>query len=546
MKMFVESGVSGADGSVVSGLIKTSRQHRCPGSNWQLGGVIRLFLALFFAGLLLTGCASLPENYPRAESTAFADHESTEIGSYFAKTAAKHPGKSGFGIIRYGRPAFTARVAMSDLAEETLDVQYYIWEADATGRILIDRLVRAADRGVRVRLLLDDINIKGRDAYVAALDTHPNIEIRMFNPFANRETPGLGFLSDFNRVNHRMHNKLMVMDNALALIGGRNIGNHYFDVADDANFRDLDIAAGGPVVPEISSVFDRFWNGKWSYPIGALLDRTYTEADMRATVAKLREHMALDDYPHPLDQDVATLKSELRGLFDDFIWAPGQIVWDDPDSLEREGATSEMIEALVRRLDRVDEELLIESAYFVMRGPGVEKLAGLVDNGVRVRVLTNSLASNDVLAAHAGYAERRDDLLAGGVELHELRPYPGPVQKEIVAGTSKAALHTKAIVFDRKDVFIGSLNLDPRSLDINTEAGLYVESPELAQQVIAYMDEGVTPENSYRVLLDEDGDLYWITEVDSQEVRYSKDPESTGMQRFTSGFIEILPVEGQL
>ncbi len=496
--------------------------------------------------LLLGGCASLPENYPRTSSTAFENPESTTIGSYFAKKAARYPGKSGFAIIRYGRQAFTSRVALVDLAQETLDVQYYIWEADETGRILIDRLVRAADRGVRVRVLLDDINIKGRDAYAAAIDAHPNIEIRMFNPFANRGTPGLGFLTDFNRVNHRMHNKLMIMDNAVAIVGGRNIGNHYFNVAEDANFRDLDIAAGGPVVRETSSVFDHFWNGEWSYPISALADRTYTEADMRVTVEKLREQIALDDYPHPVDQDVAELKAELMAHFDDFIWAPGQIVWDDPASIQREGATSKLLEGLARRLDRADEEVLIEVAYFVARDRGVDKLTGLVDKGVKVRILTNSLASNDVLAAHAGYAERRDDLVAGGVEIYELRPYPGAVAKDVVAGSSKAALHTKAVVFDRKDVFIGSLNLDPRSLDINTEAGLYVESPELAQQVIAYMDEGVTLENSYRVELDENGDLSWVTLVDGQEVPFNKDPESSGMQRFTAGFIKILPVEDQL
>jgi putative cardiolipin synthase len=204
------------------------------------------------------------------------------------------------------------------------------------------------------------------------------------------------------------------------------------------------------------------------------------------------------------------------------------------------------MEGLANRLSLVEDEVLIESAYFVPRDPGIEKLAGLVEDGARVRVLTNSLVSNDVLAAHAGYAERREDLVAGGVELYELRAYPDSVDKNLVAGSSKAALHTKAVVFDREDVFIGSLNLDPRSLDINTEAGLYVESPELAQQVIAYMDSGVSAENSYRVVQDDDGRLYWITEIDGREVRFHKDPDSTGMQRFMSWFIEILPVEGQL
>ena len=509
-------------------------------------GLLKPLCLVLAAGLLLAGCASLPQDYPRTSSTAFAEPERTAIGRYFSGASAKHPGESGFALVRYGRPAFTLRVAMTELAEKTLDVQYYIWEPDATGRILAERLARAADRGVKVRLLLDDINLKGRDAAVASLDAHPNIEIRLFNPFANRGVPGLGFLTDFDRVNHRMHNKLMVADNAVAIVGGRNIGNHYFNVAEDANFRDLDIAAGGPVVREISSVFDRFWNGEWSVPIGVLMDRPYTEQDLRTALEAVREQIAVDDYPYQLDQDVATLESELTNLFDDLIWAPGAILWDDPASIQREGVTSDMMEGLARRLGRVETELLIESAYFVPRDPGVEVLKGLVDRGARVRILTNSLASNDVLAAHAGYAKRREKVVAAGVELHELRPYPGPVSKDVVAGSSKAALHTKAVVFDRKDVFIGSLNLDPRSLDINTEAGLYVESPELAAQVIAYMDEGVATENSYRVLLDEEGDLVWVTEDNGREIRYDKDPDSSLGQRFTAGFIRLLPVEGQL
>jgi putative cardiolipin synthase len=197
-------------------------------------------------------------------------------------------------------------------------------------------------------------------------------------------------------------------------------------------------------------------------------------------------------------------------------------------------------------MDTLQEELLIESAYFVVKDRGIESARLFNERGVRVRVLTNSMASNDVLAAHAGHAERRKQLVENGVELYELRPDAGAPRKKMISGESKASLHTKAMVFDRESVFIGSYNLDPRSSSINTEAGLYVESPELARQVIEYMDVGVQPENSYRVLLDEDGDLVWVTEDDGVEVRYHKDPESTFWQRFMSGFIILLPVEHQL
>ena len=522
----------------------------CPQGRLSASGVfdlLRSYSLILLASLLLVGCANVPKGYPRIHSTAFQGHDSTTIGKYFAKAAGRHPGKSGFAIIRQPRPAFTSRVALTELAEKTLDLQYYIWEPDSTGRILAERLLRAADRGVRVRLLVDDITLAGRDAAVASLDAHANIEIRVFNPFAHRKARALDFIADFNRVNHRMHNKLMVMDNAVAILGGRNIGDHYFGVDTEANFRDLDIVAGGPVVREISQVFDHFWNGVWSVPTAALGDRPYSDADLRATLKSGRAEIATASYyPHPLDQDVAQLKSQLLGIFDDFIWAPGRIAWDDPESIRREGKTSKMAEGLFKRLALLESELLIESAYFVPRDPGIETLKELNERGIRIRVLTNSLASNDVLAAHAGYSKRRDELIKAGVELYELRPDPGPVSKRLLAGTSKAALHTKAIVFDRRDVFIGSLNLDPRSGDINTEAGLYVESPELAAQVVEYMDQGVHPHNSYRVLLGEDGDLYWITEVDSEQQRYDKDPKSTAMQRSVAGFIRILPIAVQL
>lgn len=502
-----------------------------------------LFLLLV---VLSTGCATLPENYPRTNSTAFQDYQDTSVGQLFEEVAVQHPGESGFAIIRRGRTAFTARIALTALAEKSLDVQYYIWEADATGRILADRLVQAADRGVRVRVLVDDINLAGRDAIVASMDAHPNIEIRIFNPFANRDTRMFDFLIDLNRINHRMHNKLMVMDNAVAIVGGRNIGDHYFGVATDANFRDLDIAAAGPVVRETSEVFDHFWNGDWAAPIAALVKRPYTRADLVAARETMRERMADDNYPYPLDQDVGDLMSELASIRDRFVWAPGRIVWDDPAAI-REGITEGiMIQGLFQKAETLQHEILIESAYFVTQDKAFEAVRKLTERGVRVRLLTNSLASNDVVAAHAGHAKRRQKLIANGMELYELRPDAGAVRQRVAVGESRAALHTKAIVFDRESVFIGSFNLDPRSASINTEAGLYVESPELAQQLAAYMDEGVQPQNSYRVLLDEEGELVWVTEVDGREVRYHREPETSFGQRFMSGFIMLLPVEHQL
>jgi len=509
--------------------------------------LVRTCMLLMVVDVLFTGCASVPKDYPRTPSTAFPDYASTAIGAYFEKAAASHPGQSGFAIFPDGSRAFTARIVMTELAEKTLDLQYFSWDADATGRILAERLVRAADRGVRVRILVDDLNLKGRDAVVAALDAHPNIEIRLFNPFVHRSAHLLDFIADFDRVNHRMHNKLFVMDNAVTIIGGRNIGNHYFEVHQQVNFRDLDVAAGGPVVREASGVFDHFWNSDWAVPIRAIVDRPATEADLRRVVQTGHEQIAKEPYPYPLDQDVAGLKSELTAIFDTLIWAPGHMIFDDPNEIKQYGRTTTMTESFYRRIERLNSELLIEVPYLVVRERGLAAVKRLHDRGVRIRVLTNSLASNDVLAAHAGHAEHRDELIAAGVELYELRSDPAVKKRTFyLSGSSQSTLHNKVMVFDRKDVFIGSLNLDPRSGDINTEAGLYIESPDLAAQVIAYMDEGVLPQYSYRVLLDADGDLYWVTETNGKIEQYDHDPNSTAWQRAKVRLIRMLPVMNQL
>jgi putative cardiolipin synthase len=521
-------------------MILTSAAH-------PLAGLARACMLLALAGALGAGCASVPKEHPRTASTAFPNYARTAFGAYFEKAAANHPGQSGFVLFPDGPRAFTVRIAMTELAEQTLDLQYFAWEADVTGRILAERLVRAADRGVRVRILVDDLNLQGRDAVVAALDAHPSIEIRLFNPFAHRSAHLLDFIADFDRVNHRMHNKLFVMDNAVAIVGGRNIGNHYFEVHQHVHFRDLDVLAGGPVVREASGVFDHFWNSDWAVPIRAVVDRPATEAELRRAVEAGRKQIAEDPYPYPLDQDVADLRSELNQILGALVWAPGHLIFDDPEEIEAHGRTITMTELFYRRVGRLDSELLIEVPYFVVRERGLEEVKRLSDRGVRVRVLTNSLASNDVLAAHAGHAEHRKEFIAAGGELHELRADPG-VRKRILylTGSPQSTLHNKVMVFDRKDVFIGSLNLDPRSGDINTEAGLYIESPELAARVMAYMDEGVRPEYSFRVRLDGDDDLYWVTETNGKSERYDRDPNSTAWQRAKVRFIRMLPVMNQL
>jgi putative cardiolipin synthase len=497
--------------------------------------------------LLAAGCASLPKSPERVPTAAFDQPETTSVGAVVAQTATQHPGSSGFALLSDARKAFEARVFFTVLAERSLDLQYYIWESDTTGRVLAERLIRAADRGVRVRLLVDDNNLAGRDPVVAALDAHPLIEVRIFNPFAHRTSHALDFAVDFGRVNHRMHNKILIADSAVAVVGGRNIGDDYFGLSPEADFRDLDVAAAGPIARDIAAGFDGFWNSDWAWPISSLVKKQATAADLGALRSSVRERLAASPYPYPHDDDVAALKGRLGELVSNLVWAPGEVLADDPNELTS-GERGDLGNALAERMNAAEREILIESAYFVQRKPAVEAARRVCASGVRIRVLTNSLASNDVAPAHAGYEKHRKELVEAGVELYELRPDAAVVREQLApeAAGAVASLHTKAVVFDRESVFIGSFNLDPRSADLNTEVGLLIESPELAAETAAYFDEAVAPESSFHVQLDGDGDLVWISEVDGVETRWGHEPDTSGWQRFVADVIKLLPIQSQL
>ena len=304
--------------------------------------------------------------HPRTLSTAFDDPASTRLGQFFGPAAEKHPGLSGFSLLSQGREAFIARLALADLAERSLDMQYYVWDGDTTGRIIVEHVMKAADRGVRVRLLVDDPFYKDSDSVKAGLDAHPNVEIRLFNPLTNRRWSILDFIFDFGRVNRRMHNKLMVADNAAAIVGGRNIGDIYYGVDTIANYRDLDVLAVGPVVRDLSGVFDRYWNSPSTVPIAAIVDRAHDAADLDAIRIRLREAIAAADYPYPIDQDLGQLAAQGAELRDNLVWAHGYIVADDPESIAP-GKESDDVMAFIReRIAHLKQELLVELPYFVL------------------------------------------------------------------------------------------------------------------------------------------------------------------------------------
>ena len=345
-----------------------------------------------------------------------------------------------------------------------------------------------------------------------------------------------------------MHNKLIVTDNAAAIVGGRNIGDIYYGVNTIANYRDLDVLAVGPVVHDLSRVFDRYWHSRSTVPIAAIVDRAYGAADLDAILIRLRDEIAAADYPYPIGQDLDNLAARGAELRNNLVWAHGQIVADDPEAVARGKASDEVVQFIRGRVAGLRKELLIESPYFVLPARAQATVKALHERNVRVRVLTNSLASNDMLAAHSGYAKTRRRLLEYGMELYELGPDTDAFRSgwSPLSGRSPAALHTKAMAFDREAVLIGSFNLDPRSAVINTEASLYIESPELAERLRAYMKTGVVPANSYRVLLDPNDGIIWETVMDGQTVRYRDEPGAGFRRRFVANLLKLLPINSQL
>lgn len=451
-----------------------------------------------------------------------------------------------------GEWGFRARAGLTNQAEKTIDAQYYIWEEDDTGFILAERILRAAERGVRVRLLLDHITTSKADFRLARMDQHPNIEIRLFNPFATRRFRSLELLFGLRRLNHRMHNKAFIVDNAIAIVGGRNIGDKYFGIGTAQNFRDLDLALVGPVVQEVSASFDIYWNSEYSIPVSVIIEDQFTEEELQQRKDNLYRWVAeRKEFPYPIDTTSTVVMARLEELRSNFIWAPAKALYDEPDKLQ---TYHEQVMAHLIELGRQKQsELLVESAYVIPGPENVERVRLNKEKGIRQRLLTNSLATNDVAAAHAGYSKYRRDLIRNGMELYELRPDASSEKGNwsLLAGRSKASLHTKAGVIDRKVVMVGSFNLDPRSTALNTEIVILVESAELASQVIDFMDDGVKPENSYRLILEADDDigverLVWITEIDGNEVRYYSEPEAGLWRRFTTWLIGLLPIEKHL
>ncbi|HEX2835320.1 MAG TPA: phospholipase D family protein [Thermoanaerobaculia bacterium] len=495
--------------------------------------------------LLLDRCNALPSIANRTSSHVLAETRGTRLERAVTPLLLTHPGLSGIHAIRDARDAFAARCLLASAAERTLDVQYYIWRNDLSGTLLMKALLDAADRGVRVRLLLDDNNTAGLDAAIAAIDSHPRIEVRLFNPFVIRKPRLAGYLTDFSRLNRRMHNKSFTADNQATVVGGRNVGDEYFGATDGVLFADLDVIGIGPVVNEVSSDFDRYWASESSYPVDRLLPSARPEAirELAAKAARVAREPAAVAYVNAVHESAFVHDLIARTL--PLEWATARLVSDPPAKALGRARRDEL---LTRQFGRIfgtpHKNVDLVSPYFVPGERGVELFRGWRKQGVAVRVLTNALEATDVAVVHAGYARRRRDLLAAGVTLYELRsgaPAAKPVRMSGSFGSSGSSLHAKTFAVDGARLFVGSFNFDPRSAELNTEMGFVIDSPQLARGMTNVFDKDVPP-NAFEVEL-HDGEPEWIERRGSAVVRHRTEPGTSFWTRLGVTLLSWLPIE---
>ena len=511
---------------------------------------MRRIVALAVAALavLITGCASLPSLEGRPTTSALADTGGTRLGRAVAADVAANPGKTGVHAFPEPHDAFAARVLLAAAAEKSLDVQYYIWHGDQVGYLLFEALWHAAERGVRVRLLLDDMNTGGLDPTIATLDAHPNIEVRLYNPLVLRGARAFNFLTDFTRVNRRMHNKSFTADNQVSVVGGRNIANEYFGAGSGIVFADLDVIAVGAAVRDVSKEFDLYWNSPSAYPAASLVGAPGPDgaANLKTRFATTRADPQSVAYIEavratPVIRDVLDRKLA-------YEWTTARVVFDDPAKTLDTTARTEVLlfPELVRTIGRPETTLDLVSPYFVPGEQGTAALVALANRGIKVRILTNSLSSSDESVVHAGYAKRRHDLLYAGIKLYELKATAGRESNEGEAklgSSSSSGLHAKTFAVDRGRIFIGSFNFDQRSALLNTEMGLVIDSPTLAQWLAGIFDT-VVPRAAYEVRLAPDGrSLEWIERTASGEKRYDVDPDTSWVLRTKVDMLSILPIE---
>lgn len=516
----------------------------------------RLVLGVL-ATVWLAGCASLPALDGRVASHGLTDTAGTRLAG-LARVPEAHAGKEPSGIRELPSPleAFGTRVALARGAERSLDVQYYIWHQDVTGTLLLQELWNAAGRGVRVRLLLDDNGIAGLDPMLATLNSHANIEVRLFNPFAGRRFKTLGYLTDFSRLNHRMHNKSFTADASATIVGGRNVGDEYFGATDGMAFADLDVLALGKAARDVTTAFDGYWNSESAYPAEFLLEVPGPES-VPVMLDTFRATEALPKSQRYLDSVTAALRQDVEGKwYNELKWVPAVLVCDDPIKIKEKGkvpGSALMFTQLSQIMGGASESMDLVSPYFVPGSKGTRAMSDIARTGLNMRIVTNSLMSSDAMVVHAGYSKRRKDLLQAGIKIYETKPNPAqPKKKEkrkkqlVFSGSSSSSLHAKTFAVDRKRIFVGSFNLDQRSLNLNTEMGLVIDSDELASALSETLDRTLAG-SAYEVRIQKDGSgLEWLEVTEQGDVVHRNEPRAGLLKRMGVNVLSWLPIDWML
>ena len=501
--------------------------------------------ALVIAVAILSSCATVPLDNPKTYSEVMTDTADTSLGRDVARWLQAHDGLSGFYPLSQGMDALGVRLRLAERAEKSIDLQYFLMKNDTAGAVVINSLLKSADRGVRVRFLLDDIFTETPDRTLLLLNQHANIEVRVFNPVSRSGISGLNFLTSFKQANRRMHNKSFTVDNQASVVGGRNIADEYFQLKDDNVFADFDVLAIGPIADEISRSFDQYWNHSHAVPIDYFASNKNNEdlETVRAEVAEELDRIYDTVYRQTLEsQLLQDLFAERQPLFP----ADARVLSDSPDKLINEISDEQM--QLANDLREVflsaDEEIILITPYYVPRDGGIQLLRSQTDRGLRIIIVTNSLASNNHVPVHSGYAKYRRDVIRAGVELYEVRVNAGGELSNRDDDPDSLTLHTKMFLFDRRYLFIGSLNLDPRSIEINAEMGLLIDSPELASAMAVAVEERLAA-GAYRVVENERGKLEWHARIDGEEIIETKEPLTSRWLRLKAWVMKIVP-DGQL
>lgn len=465
----------------------------------------------------------------------------------------QYPGGSGLYLLDDNLEAYADRILLVRSAEQTLDLQYYIWNDDLTGNMLGYELLKAADRGVFIRILLDDMNTVKKNLVLSGLAQHPYVEIRLFNPIYSRQnfiTRTVELIFRGLSLNRRMHNKSLIADGRLAIIGGRNIGNEYFDADPETNFVDIDLLLIGNAVKEAENIFEEFWGSQASIPakqvkfgiVDALTQLRQSTLDFQETESELIENYQAAINKYLTIEEVITKNEK-------FVWSENIHVFSDPPEKVFGDREKDWLitQILPNTWQRTQESLFLVSPYFVPGKGGSQSISELSENGKNVTILTNSLAANDVAMVHAGYAPYRRQLLNSGITLFELMPFKidYKLSRNYKIGAKGASLHTKAFVIDDTIGFVGSFNLDPRSARLNTEMGVFFESPEIAQQILEQYRTIITKNNSYEVVL-RDGKMLWLDGSGEVPKEWSHEPETNFMKRTIVRVLSWLPIESQL